>query len=80
MPKTMVKDSNSILWDVFAVKDRPESARKDFEALYQLIEKHESVDEVKKLLNDLEEKYGGDDSELLKARLQFDFQLLEDKP
>jgi len=79
MPKTMGKDSNSILWDVFAVKDRPESARKDFEALYQLIEKHESADEVKKLLNDLEEKYGGDDSELLKAKLQFDFQLLEDK-
>ncbi len=72
-PYTYGKDSNSILWDLFAVKERPEHAEKEFDRLYQFIDDPEKEKEAKIMLVEMEKKYGEDDSEVVQARLHFDF-------
>ncbi len=72
-PHTFGRDSNSILWDLFAVESRPETAKKDFKKLYQLIDDPDKKEEAEAYLNELEEKYGNDDPELVSAGLHLKF-------
>ncbi|MEZ4932911.1 MAG: AAA family ATPase [Saprospiraceae bacterium] len=72
-PYTYGRDSNSILWDLFAVRERPEKAQEDFSKLSRLMNDPKNDDKAKKLLAELAEKYGDDDDEVVRARLHFEF-------
>ncbi|MFK7772724.1 MAG: AAA family ATPase [Saprospiraceae bacterium] len=72
-PHTFGKDSNSILYDLFAVSERPDEAKKDFKKLYQLIDDEAKVKEAKIEYEKMKEKYGDFDPEILKAGIHLDF-------
>lgn len=72
-PHTFGRDSNSILWELFGVRERPEEAQKDFSKLSRLLNDPEKEAEAKELLTKLSEKYGKDDSEVVRARLHLEF-------
>jgi len=72
-PHTYGKDSNSILWDLFGVRERPDNARKDFSKLYRLLDDPTKDKEAQNMLNDLEVKYGKSDPDLLEAKHHYEF-------
>lgn len=72
-PHTLGKDTNSILYDLFGVKARPEDARKEFNQLYRLLDDPEAEALAKSMLNELEVKYGKNDPDLMEAKLNFEF-------
>ncbi len=73
-PSTYGKDSNSILWDVFGVVERPVHAKDKLNKFYELIEEENQEEKAEELLSELAEQLGEDDPEILKARLHFEFQ------
>jgi len=72
-PHTYGKDSNSILYDLFGVRSRPEHAKKEFLKLYRLMDDPAKDTETQNMLNNLEVKYGKSDPDLLEAKLHFEF-------
>ncbi len=72
-PHTFGRDSNSILWELFGVRERPEEAQKDFSKLSRLLNDPEKDSEAKELLAKLSEKYGEDDNDVVRARLHLEF-------
>ncbi|MBI5914941.1 MAG: AAA family ATPase [Bacteroidetes bacterium] len=62
------RDSNSILEEVFEVEARPEDGQKDLKALYDYIDKNDRKNAEQKL-EELKEKYGSTDSELVRAEM-----------
>jgi len=72
-PHTYGKDSNSILWDLFGVRSRPEVARKDFSTLYHLLDDPSKEEEAQQMLNELEVKYGKNDPDLIDAKHHYEF-------
>ncbi len=72
-PKTYGKDTNSILWDIFGVKERPENAVNDFRELYSLMENEIQHDTIKHKLEELIVKYGENDPEIFRAKLHLDY-------
>jgi predicted ATP-binding protein involved in virulence len=72
-PHTFGRDSNSMLWELFGVRERPEEAQKDFSKLSRLLDDPEKEEEAKELLTKLSEKYGEDDTEVVRARLYLEF-------
>lgn len=72
-PKTLGKDANSLLWDVFAVKERPDEAMEDFKELYDLIDEPENLEKAQLKIKELADKYGENDQEVVRARLQLDY-------
>jgi len=72
-PKTLGKDANSLLWDVFAVKERPDEAMEDFKELYDLIDEPENLEKAQLKIKELAEKYGENDQEIVRARLQLEY-------
>jgi len=73
-PNTFGNDSNTILWDIFGVSERPEHTKAKLEKLYEIIEEDDKQDEAKELLNELILQLGDNNSEILRAKLHFDFQ------
>ena len=72
-PHTFGKDSNSILFDIFAVPKRPEHAEIEFNHLYHLMEQPEKLEEAKQELLRMTEKYGPHDTEIVRARTHLAF-------
>lgn len=73
-PNTFGNDSNTILWDIFGVSERPEQTKAKLEKFYKIIEEEGKQDEAKTLLQELTLQLGNDNSEILRANLHFDFQ------
>jgi predicted ATP-binding protein involved in virulence len=73
-PNTFGNDSNTILWDIFGVSERPEHTKAKLEKLYEIIEEDDKQDEAKNLLDELTLQLGDNNSEILRAKLHFDFQ------
>jgi len=72
-PHTYGRDSNSILWDLFGVSERPEHAKKDFSKFYRMMDDPSKDTDTEVLLKDLEEKYGKNDNAVMEARLHYEF-------
>jgi len=72
LPPVYGEDSNTILWELFGVKKKPEFSEKAFSKFYKSLENGE--DEAKQVLNDLEETYGKDHLEVKKAQNDFNFE------
>ncbi|MDX1939709.1 MAG: AAA family ATPase [Saprospiraceae bacterium] len=72
-PHTFGRDSNSILQDLFNVTERPEEVKKEFRKLYRLMDKPEEIEATKHLLEEMEEKYGNDDPEIMRAKMHLEF-------
>ncbi len=72
-PHTFGRDSNSILQDLFNVTERPPEVKNGFRKLYRLIDKPEETETTKHLLREMEEKYGSDDPEIMRAKMHFEF-------
>lgn len=72
IPSIFGADSNTILWELFGVKRRPEHSAKAFSKFYKSLENGE--DQALLVLNDLEEIYGRDHLEVKKARKDFEFE------
>lgn len=73
-PNTYGKDSNSILWDIFGVTERPVHSQKKLDKLYELLEEEDKQKDAKLLLDELSKELGKDDPEILRAKLHFEFQ------
>lgn len=73
IPHTFGKDSNSILNDLFGVGERLNEAKKEFQELYHLIDDENKKEKAERKLIEMEEKYGNDDVEVVRAKLHFDF-------
>jgi len=73
-PNTFGNDSNTILWDIFGVSERPEHTKAKLEKLYEIIDEADKQNEAKKLLNELSLQLGENNSEILRAKLHFEFQ------
>lgn len=72
---TKGRDSNSILWDIYAIPERPEEDKAKFSAFYKLLEEDiPNQEKIKELLKELIDSYGTDDSEVLKAKLHFEME------
>lgn len=71
-PNTFGQDSNSILYNIFGINERPEQAANDFKKIYRLIDE-EKLTEAKKMLEEMSEKYGYYDSEIVRAKMHLDF-------
>lgn len=72
-PHTFGRDSNSILQDLFNVTERPDEVKKEFRKLYRLMDKPEETETTKHLLKEMEEKYGADDPEIMRAKMHLEF-------
>lgn len=71
-PHTYGQDSNSILYNIFGINERPEQAAQDFKQLYRLID-DEKFQEAEKMLEEMSEKYGYYDSEIVRAKMHLEF-------
>jgi len=72
-PPTFGRDSNSILYDLFGVEERPEKAKEEFQKLYKLIDDPDAEELAKSMLNEMEIKYGTEDAEIVRAKLHLEF-------
>ena len=73
-PKTLGKDTNSILWDIFGEIERPKKYKDKFEKMYDLLDEDDKEKEAQLLLSELTEKLGEDNPDIVKAKLHFEFQ------
>lgn len=71
-PHTFGRDSNSILYDLFNVKEKPAEAEREFDQLYKLIDT-DKEEEARALFQEMEVKYGSDYSAIRKAKLDIEF-------
>ncbi|MGB1206809.1 MAG: AAA family ATPase [Chitinophagales bacterium] len=72
-PNTYGRDSNSILWDIFGVAERPKHTKDKLNEFYKLLDEEEAQEKVKKLLAELSAQLGENDPEILRAKLHFEF-------
>ncbi len=72
-PSIYGADSNSILWDIFGVKKRPDHSEKIFSRFYRSIE-NSSKEESLKMLQEIENLYGKERLDVKEARLAFQFE------
>ena len=72
-PHTFGRDSNSLLQDLFNVAERPEKTKDEFRHLYRLIDDPGKIVEANDMLEEMEEKYGRDDPEIIRARMHLEF-------
>jgi predicted ATP-binding protein involved in virulence len=71
-PPTFGKDSNSILWDIYGDKGRPEHSEKAFSEFYDSLEKDDQK-LAQKTLDKLIKKYGKDRADVQQAIMKFEF-------
>ncbi|MCP4134574.1 MAG: AAA family ATPase [bacterium] len=70
-PHTLGRDSNSILFELMNVEDRPKKSKEQLRKLYDLIE-NGKLEEAQQLLRELTEQFGDNDSEIVSANLHID--------
>jgi predicted ATP-binding protein involved in virulence len=73
-PHTQGRDSNSILYELFGVEERPREYRHKINAFYDALE-DEKFDDAKTILSELTELFGEEDSEIVRAKLHLNFAL-----
>lgn len=71
------RDSNSILSEIFDVPPRPEAFARELGCFYNALER-QAVDEAETILNQLTEKWGQLDSDIVRARMFYE-DLLNDQ-
>jgi predicted ATP-binding protein involved in virulence len=71
-PHTQGRDSNSILYELFGVEERPREYRHKINAFYDALE-DEKFDDAKAVLTELTELFGEQDSEIVRAKLHLNF-------
>ena len=74
-PHTYGKDSNSILYELMNVKERPDEVQKQIDRCFQLIDNNE-LDAAKSVLNELSNLLGENDLAVVRANTHINF--LED--
>ncbi len=67
-PPTQGRDSNSILYDLFGVEERPPDDARELELLYRHI-REENMAEAHALFKALTQKWGSDDAEIKRAQM-----------
>lgn len=71
-PFTYGRDSNSILYDLMNVEERPKKVKKELDKLYRLIDA-EKVEEARMELKKLANALGEDDKEIVRANMYLNF-------
>ncbi len=71
-PFTYGRDSNSILYDLMNVEERPAKVKDELDKLYRLIDA-EKVDEARMELEKLANVLGEDDKEIIRANMYINF-------
>jgi len=71
-PFTYGKDSNSILYELMNVEERPAKVKEELDKLYRLIDA-EKVEEARVELKKLVDVLGEDDKEIIRANMYIDF-------
>jgi predicted ATP-binding protein involved in virulence len=71
-PFTYGKDSNSILYELMNVEERPAKVKEELDELYRLIDA-EKVEEARMELKKLADILGEDDKEIIRANMYIDF-------
>jgi predicted ATP-binding protein involved in virulence len=71
-PFTYGRDSNSILYDLMNVEERPAKVKEEIDKLYHLIDA-EKVDEARMELEKLANVLGEDDKEIIRANMYINF-------
>ncbi len=66
------RDSNSILYELFGVEERPERFKTQLKQLYNAID-DENLSEAKKILAELTTAFGEQDTEIVRANLHLSF-------
>lgn len=66
------RDSNSILYELFGVEERPEFFKAQLKQLYNAID-DENLSEAKKILAELTTAFGEQDTEIVRANLHLSF-------
>jgi len=67
-PHTKGRDSNSVLYELLGVEERPKEYKDKLSQLYRLID-DEKFDEAKEILSELTEKFGEHDTEIVRANM-----------
>ncbi len=71
-PFTYGRDSNSILYELMNVEERPTAVKNELDKLYRLIDA-EKIDEARKELKKLEAVLGENDKDIVRANMYIDF-------
>jgi predicted ATP-binding protein involved in virulence len=71
-PPTKGRDSNSLLWDVFGVKEHPRETRELLDKFYEALDE-EAQKEATNYLKQLSKQLGDDDQTVQKAKLSYEF-------
>jgi predicted ATP-binding protein involved in virulence len=72
-PATKGKDSNSILWEIFGVEERPEEIKNLLKQFYNALE--DDTEKAESLLNVLVSMLGNDDKEVQRAKYHLDIEV-----
>lgn len=67
------KDSNSVLTEIMDVVPRPDEVQKRLNEFYQFLDE-EKFDRAEKLIDELTELVGEDNSDVISARVALDFE------
>lgn len=71
--QTKGRDTNSLLNEIFGVRERPEYAFKDFQQLYELIDDPDTEGAAAEKLEAMRQTYGEDDPDWQRAKMHFEF-------
>lgn len=71
-PHTKGRDTNSVLFELQGVEERPELYKDKLRELYRLIDA-EKIEEAKAALSELEDKFGENDAEIVRANMHIGF-------
>ena len=71
-PHTKGRDTNSVLFEIQGVEERPESYKDKLRKLYRLIDE-EQTEEAKIILSELTEKFGQNDAEIVRANIHIEY-------
>ncbi|ELS00881.1 putative ATP-binding protein involved in virulence [Xenococcus sp. PCC 7305] len=74
-PHSYGRDSNSILYDLFNVPNRPQHTQEIIDKMFDLMKNEDkySLSEAKELLRELEASLGEEDTEIIRAKTHLDF-------
>jgi len=75
-PHTKGRDSNSILYELQGVEERPKQFKQKLLKFYRLID-DEKLEEARAVLLELTEKFGDHDTEIVRANMHLDFLIEE---
>jgi predicted ATP-binding protein involved in virulence len=72
-PYTYGRDSNSILYDLMKIEERPTAVKKELDKLYRLID-NDNIEEARKEIEKLAGVLGESDKDIIRANMYINFQ------